>query len=161
MRRYYIKSINSIVPFKKFIHLDTATKIAIVNANYRGEFPSTLKKKFNTAVVNGQWASAVAVYLDHPDFKNNKCYTTGRGSICTRMKWNAEQFMKHVNKQGCIKVLMSLVQCHALVNSKFISINFHCSESFKTRELFNSVSSKRWEVRANVDEIEPYIHFLL
>lgn len=151
MRRYYIKTINSIVPFKTFVHLDTATKIALVNANYRGEFPSTLKKKFKTAVVNGEWAIAVAVYLNHSDYIKNKCATTGRGSICKRMKWNAEQFRKHVNEQGCISVFMSVVRCDAVVNSKIISNYSYCSESFKTRKLFNVVSPKRWEVGANVD----------
>lgn len=103
MRRYYIKTMNSIVPFKSFIHLDTATKIALVNANYRGEFPSKLRKRFNTAVQGGQWANAANIYLSHPDYKRNKCDTTGHGSICTRMTWNAEQFNKLAKKQ--VKVL--------------------------------------------------------
>ncbi|XP_061168900.1 uncharacterized protein LOC133178168 [Saccostrea echinata] len=99
MRRHIIRSINSIVPFKIFVHLDTATKIAIINARYRGEISGTLKKKFNTAVTNGQWANAAAIYLSHPEYKTKyKCTTTGKGSICTRMKWNAEQFQKEVWK---------------------------------------------------------------
>ncbi|XP_062572080.1 uncharacterized protein LOC134234049 [Saccostrea cucullata] len=99
MRRHIIRSINSIVPFKIFIHLDTATKIAIINARYRGEIAGSLKKKFNNAVTNGQWAQAAAAYLTHPEYtKKYKCTTTGKGSICTRMKWNAEQFQKQVWK---------------------------------------------------------------
>lgn len=96
---------NSIVPFKSFVHLDTATKIALVNANYRGEFPSNLRKRFNAAVQSGQWANAANIYLSHPDYKTNKCDTTGSGSICTRMTWNAEQFNKLANKQGCMMFL--------------------------------------------------------
>lgn len=97
---------NSIVPFKSFIHLDTATKIALVNANYRGEFPSKLRKRFNTAVQGGQWANAANIYLSHPDYKRNMCDTTGHGSICTRMTWNAEQFNKLAKKQGCMMLLL-------------------------------------------------------
>ncbi|XP_056020825.1 uncharacterized protein LOC125651534 isoform X3 [Ostrea edulis] len=98
MRRSYIKTMDSKVPFKTFVHLDTATKIALVNANYRGEFPSTIKTKFKLAITSKQWANAVAVYLSHSDYKGNNCATSGKGSICKRMRWNAEQFRKHIQK---------------------------------------------------------------
>jgi hypothetical protein len=83
-----------------FVNLDTATKIALVNANYRGEFRN--KGKFKSAITNGLWANALGMYLSHPDYKENKCNTTGKGSICKRMKWNAEQFKKHIKPQGIV-----------------------------------------------------------
>ncbi|XP_061188851.1 uncharacterized protein LOC133197027 [Saccostrea echinata] len=98
VRRFMIKTIDSAVPFKTFVHLDTATKIALINANYRGEFGSKIKSKFKSAVSHGQWANAAAIYLTHDDYIENKCSTTGKGSICTRMRWNAEQFKKHIMK---------------------------------------------------------------
>ncbi|XP_062588036.1 uncharacterized protein LOC134249705 [Saccostrea cucullata] len=98
IRRFKIKSINKAVPFATFVHLDTATKIALINANYRGEFKEQIKSKFASAVSNGQWANAAAIYLKLDNFIDNKCSTTGKGSICTRMKWNAEQFKKHITR---------------------------------------------------------------
>ncbi|KAK3092278.1 hypothetical protein FSP39_000651, partial [Pinctada imbricata] len=79
--------------------LPTNVKIAIFNANYRGDFGQGVADKFKEAVENGTWQSAVNAYLDHPDYKTNYgCLDNETHDICKRYNFNAKQFESMINR---------------------------------------------------------------
>ncbi|KAK3093306.1 hypothetical protein FSP39_013914 [Pinctada imbricata] len=97
--RTKLKGLWSTIRYDDLALLPSNVKIAIFNANYRGDFGQGVNKKFKTAVTNGNWEGAVSAYKSHPDYQTNyKCLTKKTHDICKRYDFNAKQFESMIKK---------------------------------------------------------------
>ena len=101
--RRKVMSLSSAIGYNTLSLLPANVKIAIFNANYRGDFGEGVAVKFKNSVTNGNWEAAVAAYLSHPDYSRSdtyKCYINDEHDVCKRFKFNTKQFRTMVKQTG-------------------------------------------------------------
>ncbi|XP_064613492.1 uncharacterized protein LOC135477244 [Liolophura sinensis] len=72
----------------QFCGLPVNVKIALVSAVYRGDL--AYSHKTAQYMRAGNWCSVPAEYLNY--YQYTHCHQLGIPGVCTRMKWNADQF---------------------------------------------------------------------